>query len=85
MTQGERVKVKLNLLNAQVVNEVAKYLRETPKGIFFKRTGFTEKDLQKMISLEYEWDLQTVAIVSELVGFDIILIGKAKRNDTNGD
>ena len=83
MTQGERVKVKLNLLNAHVINEISKYLIETPKAIFFKKTWFTEKDLQKMINLEYEWDLQSIAIVSDLIGFDIILIGKAKTNYKN--
>jgi len=31
MTQGERVKVKLNLLNAHIINEISKYLIETPK------------------------------------------------------
>lgn len=79
MTQAERVKVKLNFVNAHIVNEIAKYIKVHTKSSFFVKTGFSESDLQKMINLKYKWTLSTVAIVSELVGFDILLIGNLEN------
>ncbi len=73
MTHKEKVQIRHKLILSHIIWQIALWIETHSRKEFLDKSGYREKDFQKMIDLEYDYTIKEMAEIATTIDVGMLI------------